>query len=388
MAMLAKLFKPSLNWLLVFFPLAIAAEVSHLYHAQWATPTLIFIFSAIAIVPMAGWMGRATEHLAERLGEGVGGLLNATFGNAAELIIAIMFLRQAAREPEKADKMLDFIKASLTGSIIGNILLVLGAALLAGGIKYNVQRFNSTATRVGATLLMLAAIALLVPGLTNLVVHSAAPEAVQAIRDISLELSLMLLAIYGLSMWFTLKTHKHIYVGDPQPQPQQGPAEPHHEPWSVGKALGILLLATIGVGVVAEFMVGSVEEASKAFGLSELFVGVIVVAIVGNAAEHSTAVLVAINNRMDLSLTIAIGSSIQIALFVAPVLVLLSYAFGVPMDLVFTLPEIVAVGIAVIIAGQIAGDGESNWLEGVMLLMVYAMIGVMIFYWPGHAAAH
>jgi Ca2+:H+ antiporter len=382
MNLLKQLAKPSLNWLVVFLPIAVVLEVAHrFYQAPWATPTWIFACSAIAIIPVAGWMGHATEHLASRLGEGVGGLLNATFGNAAELIIAVMALRQASQDPAAVKSMHDLIKASLTGSIIGNALLVLGAALLVGGLRHKVQTFNPTASRVGATLLALAVIALLIPGVTNLAV-SRGPAAQQAelLQDESLAVSFLLLLVYALSLLFTLHTHKQLYVQDPAAT-AAGHGEPH-QAWSVGKSLGVLLAATVCVGFLAEFMVGSVQAAAKTVGLTELFVGVIVVAIVGNAAEHSTAVLVAWNNRMDLSLAIATGSSIQIALFAAPVLVLLSYAFGVPMNLLFTGPEIAAVAISVAIVTMIAGDGESNWLEGVLLLVVYAMLGVLFYHLP------
>lgn len=378
--MLKQFFKPSLNWLLMFFPVALGLEVAHaVYHAPWATPTWIFACSALAIVPVAGWMGHATEHLASRLGEGVGGLLNATFGNAAELIIAIMALRQAALEPKSVRSMHALIKASLTGSIIGNVLLVLGAALLVGGLRYKVQTFNPTASRVGATLLALAVIALTIPGVTHLVIsRTQLPDAEKVVQEESLEVSLLLLFVYVLSLVFTLHTHKQLYVQKPSEDEKQ-----EHAPWSVGKALGVLLGATVCVGILAELMVGSVQAAAQSVGLTELFVGVIVVAIVGNAAEHSTAVLVAWNNRMDLSLAIATGSSIQIALFVAPVLVLASYGFGVPMNLLFSGPEIAAVGMSVAVLTMIAGDGESNWLEGVLLLVVYAMLGVLFYNLPG-----
>jgi Ca2+:H+ antiporter len=386
-----QLAKPSLNWLLVFFPAAIALEVAHGRGVSWASPTLIFAAAAVAIIPVAGWMGHATEHLATRLGEGIGGLLNATFGNAAELIIAIMALVQAMRNPEQVESMHAIIKASLTGSIIGNILLVLGAALLAGGLRFKIQRFSPLATRTSATLMMLAVIAMTGPTMLNQFVPGMKGQLhSDEVEYLSLEVSVLLLIVYALSLFFSLHTHKQLYssgeaveeagIDDPVAvEAEKG----HHAPWSVGKALGVLVGATVCVAVLAEIMVGSVEEASHAIGLTELFVGVIVVAIVGNAAEHSTAILVALRNRMDLSLSIAIGSSIQIALFVAPVLVWTSYFMGVPMDLVFTIPEITAMGLAVVITSQIAGDGESNWLEGVLLLVVYALLGALFYYLPG-----
>ncbi|MBX7164973.1 MAG: calcium/proton exchanger [Pirellulales bacterium] len=375
----AHLLRPSLNWLLVFFPVAAVLEMAHARGASWASPTAVFICSALAIVPMAGWMGRATEHLAERFGEGVGGLLNATFGNAAELIIALMALIQAYREPEKQAAMHYLVKASLTGSIIGNVLLVLGAALLAGGLRYNVQHFNAAASRVSATLLNLATAALLIPAVFAYLV----PRGKSEVGDISLELSVLLLFAYALNLVFALKTHRHLYAGPADVETAEpGDDEAPHAPWPVRRAIGVLLVATALVAVLAEFMIGSVVEASHAIGLTELFVGVIVVAIVGNAAEHSTAVLMALRNRMDLSLSIAIGSSIQIALFIAPVLVLVSHGMGMPLDLVFTVPEIMAVVMAATVMHQIAGDGQSNWFEGVLLLLLYAMLGLLFFHLP------
>ncbi len=370
--------RPSLNWLLVLFPLAVVFEIAHRWtHAPWATPTWIFIFSAVAIIPAAGWMGRATEHLATRWGEGTGGLLNATFGNAAELIIACVALIKAARNLAPVESMHGIVKASLTGAIIGNALLVMGAALLAGGLLHRRQVFNAVATRAGATLLILAVVALVVPAL----VTHADPRAAEAVAELSIELSTLLLLAYAGSLVFSLHTHRHLYVGQPM---EAGHEEEIHEaPWPVRVAIAVLTAATVGVALLAEMLVGSVEEAAKVLGLSDLFVGVIVVAIVGNAAEHSTAIVVAVRNRMDLSLGIAIGSSIQIALFVAPLLVLISHALGVPMDFVFTLPEIIAVGLSVAVLSHIAGDGESNWLEGSLLLVVYAMLGLLFFHLPG-----
>jgi len=380
------------NWLLLFLPLAIVLEIAHARHVAWATPTSIFLAAAVAIIPMAGWMGRATEHLAEHLGDGFGGLLNATFGNAAELIIAVMALREARANPESVRAMHDLVKASLTGSIIGNILLVMGVALLAGGLRYRVQRFNPSGMRTSATLLMLAVAALVIPAMFAYLVPDNQPR----IDALSAQLSVLLLVVYGLSLVFTLRTHPHLYESEVPDdtrlpslprvvaaKPTRREASEEHVPWSIKRAISVLLVATIGVAVLAEMMIGSVTAASEAVGLSELFIGVIIVAIVGNAAEHGTAVMMALRNRMDLSLSIAIGSSIQIALFVAPLLVLISTAMGVRMDLVFTVPEIVALGITVAVTSQIAGDGESNWLEGVLLLVVYAMLGLLFYHLPG-----
>ncbi|HEY8462112.1 MAG TPA: calcium/proton exchanger, partial [Blastocatellia bacterium] len=256
--------------------------------------------------------------LSEKLGEGLGGLLNATFGNAAELIIALMALRQG---------LFDVVKASLTGSIIGNILLVLGLSVLLGGLKYPQQMFNKTAAMIGSTMLGLSAIALLMPAVFHIIVRGK--ENVRE-QDLSLEIAIVLIITYVLSLIFTLRTHSHLYTGGVDKKGEQEATGAHG--WSKTQSIATLLIATALVAVMSEFLVGAVEETSKTLGLTEVFVGVIVVAIIGNAAEHSTAVLVAMKNKMDLALNIAIGSSMQVALFVAPVLVFASYLFNRPMD--------------------------------------------------------
>lgn len=359
-----RLLVPRLDWLLVFVPVTVALEFlapeSH---------TLIFGGACLAILPLAGWMGRATEHLAERTGEGIGGLLNATFGNAAELIIAFSAMRRG---------LFDVVKASLTGSIIGNILLVLGAAFLLGGLKHKIQSFNATAARSQATMLTLAAIALILPAFFH---YLAGPDAIARELDLSVELAIVLLAVYALSLVFSLRTHRGLFTGVAAEAAHVETS--HHAPWSVGRSIGVLALATAAVAWMSEILVGSVEPAAHALGMSDLFLGVVVVATIGNAAEHSTAVLVAMKNRMDLSLGIAIGSSVQIALFVAPLLVLLSiFIAPEPMDLVFTPAEVLAVFLAVFVTSQIAGDGESNWLEGVQLLAVYAVLAIAFYLLP------
>ncbi|MBI3951067.1 MAG: calcium/proton exchanger [Acidobacteria bacterium] len=347
--------------LLVFVPVSIALELLP------ADPVWIFISSAAAIVPLAGLMGKATEHLAERLGAGLGGLLNASFGNAAELIIALMALRVG---------LYDVVKASITGSIIGNVLLVLGLSVLVGGLKFERQQFNRTAAGLGATLLMLSAIGLVVPAIFHYIVRGSdmAHE-----KELSLEIAIVLFVTYLLSLVFALRTHKHLYAGDVAQCDEEalGTAE-----WSKGRAVLVLLAATALVALMSEFLVGAVEHTAGAFGMTEVFVGVILVAIIGNAAEHSTAVLVAAKNQMDLAMNIAIGSSIQVALFVAPVLVFVSYLFGQPMDLIFTTFEVVSVVLAVGIVGLIAMDGESNWMEGVQLLAVYFILAMAFYFLP------
>jgi Ca2+:H+ antiporter len=350
-----------LNYLLPLTPIVILMHFMH-----WGNETILFVLSCLAILPLAGWMGHATEHLAAKTNESIGGLLNATFGNAAELIIAISALRAG---------MYDVVKASLTGSIIGNLLLVLGVSILAGGLKHKEQRFSAEAARSQSTLLTLAAISLVLPAAFHyLAVGFKGAEALE--RDLSLEISVILLIIYGLALVFSLKTHKHYFATEVE----EGA---HGEVWSMGKAAGILAAATTAVAVVSEVLVHSVQSAAETFGMSSVFVGVIVVAVVGNAAEHSTAVLVAMKNRMDLSLSIAIGSSLQIALFVAPLLVLLSFVIGPkPMNLVFTMAEVMAVVVSVFITGQVADDGVSHWLEGVQLIAVYVMLGIIFFFLP------
>jgi Ca2+:H+ antiporter len=356
--------RPSLDWLLIFVPIAIVLRFG------FKNDTLLFIASCLAIVPLAGWMGRATEHLAEKTGEGIGGLLNATFGNAAELIIALVALSKG---------LTGVVKASITGSIIGNILLVLGLACFTGGIKFSEQTFNRTAVRSSVTALILAAIALIIPTIFHFEAAQRGGWTPQKEQQLSLGIAFVLLATYAATLIFSLRTHKDLFVGKGVASEEDAHHGGH---WPVSKSIGILLIATIFVAIISEFLVGAVEGARAQLGLTEVFVGVIVVAIIGNAAEHSSAILMALRNKMDLSIGIAVGSSLQIALFVAPVLVLASYAFGTPMDLEFTLPEIVAVVLAIGIVGQIAGDGESNWLEGVQLLSVYIVMAILFYFLP------
>ncbi len=361
--MLKDLFAPQnlMNLLLVFVPIAAVLEFTH------ANPIMIFAASALAIIPLAGWMGRATEHLAEKLGEGIGGLLNATFGNAAELIIALMALRKG---------LFEVVKASITGSIIGNILLVLGLSIIAGGVKFPRQKFNATAAALGSTMLALSAIALLLPAIFHLIVRNYPAEREQ---NLSLEIAIVLIIVYVLSLIFSLKTHAHLYVGNMEKEEEEAIGT---HGWSQTRSVVTLLVATAFVALMSEFLVGAVEAASHQLGLTEIFVGVILVAIIGNAAEHSTAVLMALKNKMDLAINIAIGSSMQVALFVAPVLVFASYAFGKPMDLHFTILEVVAVVAAVAVMTLIVQDGESNWMEGVLLLAVYIILGLTFYFLP------
>ncbi|HSF30325.1 MAG TPA: calcium/proton exchanger [Candidatus Tectomicrobia bacterium] len=357
--------KPSLSWLLVFVPVSVYLEHFHPQAHLW-----IFFAACVAIIPLAGLLGEATEHIAERAGEGIGGLLNATFGNAAELIIAIVALRAG---------YIDVVKASLTGSIIGNILLVLGAAFLAGGVYHKIQQFNPISGRTQAAMLVLASIALIIPALFH---HLRPAGIVINEAALSLAIAALLIIVYALSLVFSLHTHKELFRGSgAEPSGQEMPAS---QPWSGGGALLVLGVSTFFIAWMSEVLVGSVEQAAEAVGMSKIFVGIIVVAIVGNAAEHSTAVMVAIKNRMDLSYGIAIGSSTQIALFVAPLLVFLSYLMAPqPMDLVFTRGEVLAVILSTFMVAFAAGDGRSNWFMGAQLLVVYLILAVAFYFTPG-----
>ncbi len=351
-----------MNWMLLLIPVAIVLK------AAQADPLYIFIASAAGIIPLAGWMGRSTEWIAGHLGPGVGGLLNATFGNAAELIIAVVALRAGLH---------DVVKASITGSIIGNILLVLGLSIVAGGAKFKELRFNRTAASLSSTLLALSAIALIVPALFHRLSEGA--NLVPAERTLSLEIAVVLAVTYTLSLIFSLHTHKHLYVGPTSDASEEALGMKHVPLW---RATVILLVATLFVAVLSELLVGSVEQAADRLGMSDVFVGVFLLAIIGNAAEHSTAVMMAMKNKMDLAMNIAVGSSLQVALLVAPVLVFVSYAFGRPLDLVFTTFEIAAIALSAGVVNLIALDGESNWMEGVLLLAVYGILGLAFYALP------
>ncbi|MBI3356760.1 MAG: calcium/proton exchanger [Nitrospirae bacterium] len=348
-----------LDVLLLFIPVTVALEILK------ADPLFVFVTSSLAIIPLAGLLGRATEHLTTHVGAGVGSLLNASLGNAAELIIALAALREGLH---------DVVKASLTGSILGNILLVLGASMIAGGVKYERQKFNQTAAGMGASLLLLAAVGLIIPALFH---FTAADRGVRIEHELSLDIAIVLFLIYGLSLAFSLKTHRHLFTGDTHNAHDIG-----EKPWSYRMSLSVLPVVTLLIGVMSEMLVGAIEPTAHKLGLTQVFVGVILVALVGNAAEHSTAVLMAMKNKMDLALGIAVGSSLQIALLVAPLLVFVSYLFGAPLDLIFTPFEVAAVTVSVLILGFVAMDGESHWMEGVMLVGVYAMLAIAFYFLP------
>jgi Ca2+:H+ antiporter len=351
----------AMYWLLLFVPVAVGLEFlapdRHL---------LVFLASALAILPLAATMGRATEELAEQMGEGVGGLLNATFGNAAELIIALAALHAGLH---------DVVKASIVGSIIGNILLVLGAAMLAGGLRRSEQHFNAAGARSQATMLVLAAIALTLPAAFRV----ASETTTAGLAKLSISISAVLLFMYLLNLVFALMTHASLFAGSHA----DGEERAGSPKWSVRTSALVLAVATALIAWVSEILVGAIEPTAREFRLSNVFVGVFVVAILGNAAEHATAISAAMKDRMDLSLSIAIGSSVQVALFVAPVLVFASLFIGpAPLDLAFPAGLVLMVLLSVLIMAQVAGDGRSDWLKGAQLLAVYLVLGLTYFFMP------
>src|SRR4051794_13833921 len=359
------------SWPYLLAPLIPGAVVADL---AGASGTVVFTLSALALIPPAAMMGRATEELAERSGNVVGGLLNVTFGNAPELIIALFALGKGLHE---------VVKASLIGSILGNILLVMGAAMLVGGLSghrtHGVQKFGQTAASVQSTMLLLAVAALIMPGVFALVEGGGLPHPGDdlvnyggTLEHLSLAVAIVLILSYGAGLLFSLRTHASLF----NPHEDESTTEDRGD-WSTRRSVLALAISGALVGVLSEILVGSIEETSHAIGLSEFFIGAIVVAIVGNAAEHWVAVLVAYKNKMSLAVNIAIGSSAQVALFVAPVLVLCSFFLGPePMPLVFNGLELAAVAIAAIIANQVTQEGESTWYEGLQLLLVYVVVAL------------
>ncbi|HEY8867271.1 MAG TPA: calcium/proton exchanger [Solirubrobacteraceae bacterium] len=350
--------------LVPFIPLAIVLDLAG------ASATFVFFASALGVIPTAALMGRATEELADRSGPGIGGLLNVTFGNAPELIIALFALGKGLHE---------VVKASLIGSILGNILLVLGAAMLVGGIGRDRQFFDRTAASAQSSMLLLAAAGLVMPAIYQLVDGAGLPspgaeriDFGSTVEHLSVAVAVVLMLSYGAGLLFSLRTHRDLFN---PPEDESG-----GEPWTVRRSVAMLALAGVAVGVMSEILVGSIAQTAHSAGLSQFFIGVIVVAIVGNAAEHWVAVLVAAKDKMDLAVNIAIGSSAQIALFVAPALVLLSFVIGPsPMALVFNGFELAGVLLAVIIANHVTNEGESTWFEGVQLLAVYVLLGAAFF---------
>jgi Ca2+:H+ antiporter len=350
----------------VFMPVALGLRLAH------ASPPLVFLFSAVAVIPAAALMSDATEQLSTRSGPGVAGLLNVTFGNAPELIIAFFAL---------LDGLQQVVKASLVGSVIGNSLLVLGAAMVAGGRNRTRQTFDRTAAQTHSGLLLVTVTALILPAVLVLARGGSLPSVGETHQSfgakaehLSLAVSVVMIAIYLGGLVFSLRTHRDLF----SPAPDE---EPGREVWSLRRSILTLALAGVLVGVMSELLVGSIEHASRDIGLSQFFVGAFIVAIVGNAAEHYVAVVAAARDKMDLAVNIAIGSSAQIGLFVAPVLVILSFLVGpVPMALVFNGYELAALFFAALLSTTLIADGESTWFEGVQLLGVYSLLGVVFYY--------
>jgi len=353
------------SWALV---LGLLVPVSWILDLVLGPGVGVFVVAGIAIVPLAWFLGLATEELGKHAGPGIGGLLNATFGNATELIIAIFAL---------ASGLTEVVKASLTGSIVGNLLLVLGASMLAGGLRYKTQTFSREASGIQITMLVLAVIGLVMPDLYLLSAESAGGVSALTLQEISEVIAVILLLAYGFGLLFSLHTHKDIF--NPVTEVEERPR------WSKSFAIGVLVVSTSLVAVESEILVGSLESAKASLGLTDLFVGVIIVAIVGNAAEHGSAVLMAWRNKMELSVAVATTSTTQVALFVAPVLVFISLLFASPMTLNFEIFELASLVLSTAVVAAVISDGRSNWYEGALLVMVYAVIAVAFFFHPAPA---
>lgn len=353
--------------LLLLIPVSIAAHFLH-----WGS-LVVFITAGLAILPLAAWMGTATEEIAVVVGPTLGGLLNATFGNATELIIALVALNAG---------LVDVVKASITGSIIGNLLLVMGLAMLLGGLRYKEQEFQPIVARVNASSMNLAVIAMLVPTAVNFT-STGIPE--YTLQHLSVAVAVVLIGVYALTLLFSMKTHTYLYdagVAELEAEELASASLGEHKKPNLWLWVGVLLAATIAVAIESELLVDTLEEATSKLGLTALFTGVILLPIIGNAAEHATAVTVAMKDKMDLSVSVSVGSSLQIALFVAPVLVIAGWIMGKPMDLDFSPFELVAVAVAVLITNSISSDGRSNWLEGTLLLAAYAVLGLAFYFHP------
>jgi Ca2+:H+ antiporter len=355
--------------LLVFGIVAVVADL-----LGW-NPLIVFIASGLAMIPLAGLMGEATEALAAHTGPRLGGLLNATLGNAAELIITIVAIREGVVNPAMRDQLMELVRASLTGSILGNILLVLGFSIVLGGLKNGVQKFDRTHAGINSTMLMLAVAALIIPSIFGLSIDRVNHQAVEYL---SLGVAGVMIALYLLSLIFQFRNPSAAILQD-RGLKDRKPLAPH---WSVRVSIGVLLLATAAIAWMSEILVGSVEHVVSQIGISEFFLGIIIIPIIGNVAEHLVAVQAARKNQMELSLAISVGSSLQIALFVAPLLVFVSLAMGNPLTLIFNQFELIALMAAVVIGGLVSLDGESNWLEGSMLLAIYLIIALAFFWLP------
>ena len=340
-----------LKYMLIFIPISFIAKFLN------ASDSVMFILSCLSIIPLAGLMGEGTEEISFYSGPKIGGFLNGTFGNATELIISIFALKEG---------LFDVVKSSIAGAVIGNILLVIGASMLAGGLKYKTQKFNQKVSEVSSSMLLFAVLGLCIPALFT---HTVDPKLLNTrYEGLSIFVAVVMIVIYALSLFFSFSTHKHIYNNNDE---HEGSAK-----WSLKKAISVI--STILIAIESEFLVNGIEPITESLGWSQFFVGIILIPIIGNAAEHSTAVIMARKDKMDVALEIAVGSSLQIILFVAPVLIFISLFFT-PMSIVFNPFELIALIASVLIANRVSHDGESNWLEGVQLLSVYLIIAASFF---------
>jgi len=354
--------RPSLNWLLAFLPVAVGLE-------HWGpSPVLVFFAAALALVPIASWIVHATEQLASHTGDAVGGLLNGTFGNAPEIIIGVVALRAG---------LFEMVLASLVGAILANLLLALGLAFFLGGLRYREQSFRPEAARAYMSMMLLAVTSMAVPSALH---AGSGASAVAGERHLNLAVVVLLIASYGLYIFFMLSTHKHLFAAEESPRGHRvGGAR-----WGVPRSLATLAAASVLAAWMSELLVGAAEGTGQALGLSKAFIGLVFLAIVGGAAESGSAIAMGRANRMDLAVGIAVGSCIQIALFVAPLLVLLSFVVAPqPMLLQFPRPQVVTTFIAVVVAAVVIGDGRSNWFKGLQLVVVYALIALLAYFAPG-----
>lgn len=356
-----KLLKPGIHWLIVFIPIALFLDFNH------ASAPYIFFSAALSIIPVAHLISRSTEQLAKYTGDSVGGLLNATFGNAPELIIAIVALNAGLHE---------IVLASLAGAILANLLLALGVSFLVGGMKYHNQEYNPASIRVYSSMMMIAVLSLTVPSAFHRIFGTE--QVTQNEYTLNISISILLLVGYGLYLFFMLKTHPDFFKSA-----ESNNEEEHESKWSLSRALISLVSASVLAAIMSEVLVGAAEETGKVLGMSSVFIGVIFLAVIGGAAESISAISMASKNKMDLTLSIALGSSIQIALFVAPLLVLLSLFIGPgQMNLAFSRALVVALFLAVILGAMISGDGRSNWYKGVQLIIAYIIIAMTFFFIP------
>ena len=343
-----------LKFMLLFVPISFIGKFLNF------SPTIMFILAALSIIPLAGIMGEGTEEISSYTGPKIGGFLNATFGNATELIISFFALKSG---------LFEVVKSSIAGSIIGNILLVLGASMFIGGLKHKTQNFNINVVETTSSMLLFSLIGLCVPAFFT---HTINPNLLNTrYEGLSLVVAIVMFILYILSLIFSFFTHKDLYATTTE-------EEGHESKWSLKKSIIILVISTVIIAIESEFLVGGIEDITSKLGLSEFFVGIILIPIIGNAAEHSTAITMALKNKMDVAIEIALGSSLQIILFVAPVLIFLSLLFT-PMSIIFNPFELVYLIASVIIANKVASDGQSNWLEGAQLMAVYFIIAAGFF---------